>query len=210
MDHSKDPSYVLASLSQAQLAQTLFPIGELAKTEVRRLAHEYGLSSVADKPESQDLCFIPDGDTSGFLKKHLPADRPGEIVESDGTRLGEHQGLGTYTIGQRKGLGIATGKPRYVLELRVASNQLVVGDPDELLRSRMEVEELNWIQDFPQRAWVKYRHQTPGADAVLTPLGEDRLTVSFDTPQSALTPGQVSVFYHGDEVLGGGTIASIL
>lgn len=211
LDQSKDQSYVLASLTQEQLSQTLFPIGELAKSEVRRLAHELGLSSVADKPESQDLCFIPDGDTAGFLKKNLPnAEQPGEIVESDGTRLGEHQGLGYYTVGQRKGLGIATGKPRYVLELRVASNQLVVGDPDELLRSGMEVEELNWIQRMPERAWVKYRHQTPGADATLA-FGpdNDRLMVSFDTPQRALTPGQVSVFYDGDEVLGGGTIASI-
>ena len=211
VDSSKDQSYVLASLTQQQLSHTLFPVGELAKSEVRRLAHELGLSSVADKPESQDLCFIPDGDTSGFLRKHLPnAEQPGEIVESDGTRLGEHSGLGYYTVGQRKGLGIATGKPRYVLELRVASNQLVVGDPDELLRSAMEVEELNWIQPVPRRAWVKYRHQTPGADASLVEADGGRVLVNFDAPQRALTPGQVSVFYQGDEVLGGGTIAKIL
>ena len=208
LDHNKDQSYVLASLTQEQLAWTLFPVGELAKSEVRRLAHEFGLASVADKAESQDLCFIPDGDTSGFLRKHL-SDQPGTIVESDGTPLGEHQGLAHYTVGQRKGLGIATGKPRYVLELRMADNQLVVGDPEELLRSEMEVEELNWIQQFSERAWVKYRHKTPGADARLARLGDDRLTVSFDTPQRALTPGQVSVFYQGDEVLGGGTIAHI-
>lgn len=208
VDENKDQSYVLASLTQEQLSHTLFPVGELSKVDVRRLAEEFGLNSVANKAESQDLCFIPDGDTSGFLSKHLP-DQPGTIVESDGTPLGEHQGLAHYTVGQRKGLGIATGKPRYVLELRVAANQLVVGDPEELLRSEMEVEELNWIQDFSERAWVKYRHKTPGAEATLHRLGDDRLTVRFDTPQRALTPGQVSVFYAGDEVLGGGTIAEI-
>lgn len=208
LDENKDQSYVLASLTQEQLAHTLFPVGELCKAEVRRLAQEFGLSSVANKAESQDLCFIPDGDTSGFLRKHL-ADRPGQIVESDGTPLGQHQGLAHYTVGQRKGLGIATGKPRYVLELRMADNRLVVGDPEELLRSEMEVEELNWIANFSERAWVKYRHKTPGADASLRRLADDRLTVHFDAPQRALTPGQVSVFYAGDEVLGGGTIANI-
>ena len=209
VDANKDQSYVLASLTQEQLAWTLFPVGELSKPQVRQLAHDLGLSSVANKAESQDLCFIPDGDTRGFLRKHLP-DQPGAIVDSDGTQIGEHQGLAHYTVGQRKGLGVATGTPRYVLELRVADNQLVVGDPEELLHAQMEVEELNWIQDFSSRAWVKYRHKTPGADANLERLSDDRLTVSFDTPQRALTPGQVSVFYQGDEVLGGGTIAHIL
>jgi len=208
LDENKDQSYVLASLSQQQLAHTLFPVGELSKSQVRELARELGLASVADKAESQDLCFIPDGDTRGFLSKHLP-EQPGLIVESDGTPVGEHVGLAHYTVGQRKGLGIATGKPRYVLELRMADNQLVVGDPEELLRSQMEVEELNWIQPFSQRAWVKYRHRTPGADASLRWLDPQRLEVRFDHPQRALTPGQVSVFYQGDEVLGGGTIAQI-
>lgn len=208
-DPKKDQSYVLASLTQEQLAHTWFPIGELEKSEVRRLAEELGLTSVAHKAESQDLCFIPDGDTAGYLRQHLPqAERKGQIVERDGTPLGEHQGLAYYTVGQRKGLGIATGKPRYVLELRVASNQLVVGDEEELLQSHMVVDELNWLQARPSRAYVKFRHQTPGAEAALEGRGES-VRVDFDTPQKALTPGQVAVFYHGDEVLGGGTIAVV-
>ncbi len=207
VDSSKDQSYVLASLTQEQLSQSLFPIGELAKSEVRRLAHELGLSAVADKPESQDLCFIPDGDTAGYLRKHLDIpDVPGEIVERDGKVIGEHSGVAYFTVGQRKGLGIAVGKPRYVLELRVANNQ--VGDMDELLESQMVVEELNWLQPIPERANVKYRHQTPAAMASLQ-LSGDRVVVSFDEPQKALTPGQVCVFYQGDEVLGGGTIAQV-
>lgn len=209
VDSSKDQSYVLASLTQEQLSQSLFPIGELAKSEVRRLAHELGLSAVADKPESQDLCFIPDGDTAGYLRKHLDVpDTPGEIVERDGKVIGEHSGVAYFTVGQRKGLGIAVGKPRYVLELRVANNQVVVGDIDELLESQMTVEELNWLQPIPERAYVKYRHQTPPAMANLELAGE-RVLVRFDEPQKALTPGQVCVFYQGDEVLGGGTIAQV-
>lgn len=210
LDAAKDQSYVLASLTQEQLSQTLFPLGEVSKSETRRLARELGLTSVADKPESQDLCFIPDGDTAGFLRKNLPnGDVPGEIVERDGSVLGKHAGVAYFTVGQRKGLGIATGRPRYVLELNVADNRVVVGDTDDLLRGAMEVEEINWIREPAVRATVKYRHQTPGADATLTPNG-DNLLVSFDQPQRALTPGQSAVFYDGEEVLGGGTIASIL
>jgi len=206
-DEHKDQSYVLASLTQEQLAFSLFPVGELHKSEVRELASQLGLDSVANKPESQDLCFIPDGDTAGFLRPHME-ERPGKIVESDGREIGDHDGLGYYTIGQRKGLGIATGKPRYVLELRVADNQLVVGDVDDLLKSEMWVDELNWLWPLPERAPVKYRHTTRPAPASLQMDGE-RLHVRFDEPQKALTPGQAAVFYNGDEVLGGGTIATV-
>lgn len=209
LDSSKDQSYVLASLTQQQLSRSLFPIGELAKSEVRQLARDLGLSSVAEKPESQDLCFIPDGDTAGYLRKHLPQpEQPGQILERDGQVLGEHSGVAYFTVGQRKGLGIATGKPRYVLELRVAENQVVVGDLEDLLESQMVVEELNWIQPVPQRAQIKYRHQTP-ADWARLELEGDRLRVHFDAPQKALTPGQVCVVYQGEEVLGGGTIARV-
>lgn len=209
LDASKDQSYVLASLTQAQLSRSLFPIGELAKSQVRDLARELGLDSVANKPESMDLCFIPDGDTAGFLRKELGEMRSGEILEKDGTVLGRHEGVELYTVGQRKGLGIATGKPRYVMELRVASGQVVVGDVDDLMASTMEVEELSWIQPVPERAWVKFRHATPGAEARLENIEPHRLRVHFDQPQRALTPGQAAVFYQGDEVLGGGTIASV-
>lgn len=212
LDPAKDQSYVLGALTQEQLSQTLFPLGELTKPEVRQLARELGLVSVAEKPESQDLCFIPDGDTAGFLKRNLSEGKSeaGEIVDARGNRLGEHAGLAYYTVGQRKGLGIATGKPRYVLELNVATNQVVVGDPEELLRSRMTVEEVNWIHKPVDRAHVKYRHQTPGADASLTTRSDGTVEVTFDSPQRALTPGQTAVFYADDEVLGGGSIGEIL
>ena len=208
-DYQKDQSYVLASLNQKQLGRIRFPIGEIDKTEVRALARELGLHSVADKPESQDLCFIPDGNTSGFLEQHLPPMPAGEIVDRSGNVVGAHQGLGRYTIGQRRGLGLATGKPRYVLELNVADNRLVVGDPQELLEQTMAVEELNWIQSMQDRVSVQYRSTASGANASLSSLGPDLLGVKFDEPQRALAPGQAAVFYEGDEVLGGGTIARV-
>lgn len=210
-DHHKDQSYVLASLTQEQLAHVLFPIGELEKSRVRELARELELHSVANKPESQDLCFIPDGDTAGFLGKHLPEQKPGVIVESSGKVVGKHQGLGLYTIGQRRGLGIATGEPRYVLELNVANNQLIVGDSQELEHSLMEVEEVAWLQPGThERASVKYRSTTGEAPASIRNGEGGNVFVEFDTPQRALAPGQAAVFYDGEEVLGGGTIAEVL
>jgi tRNA-specific 2-thiouridylase len=182
----------------------------MEKSQVRQLAQDFELHSMAHKAESQDLCFIPDGDTAGFLGKHLPALQPGEIVDSSGEVVGQHKGLGYYTIGQRRGLGIATGKPRYVLELNLASNQLLVGDEEELEHSRMLVDELSWLQPGPHlRAGVKYRSTTAEAPADLEDHGET-LRVRFHQPQRALAPGQAAVFYDGEEVLGGGTIAEIL
>lgn len=208
-DAHKDQSYVLASLTQKQLHHIRFPIGELSKADVRQMAQELGLSNVAGKSDSQDLCFIPDGDTAGFLDKHLQA-AGGTIVDRSGRVLGEHRGLTHYTVGQRRGLGLATGQPRYVLELNVANNQLVVGEADDLLEQTMIVDEMNWIQPgIPARAHVKYRSTTPGADASLRDLGDGNVEVRFDEPQRALAPGQAAVFYDGDEVLGGGTIAAI-
>lgn len=213
-DARKDQSYVLASLTQEQLSHTLFPVGELDKLRVRELARELGLG-VADKAESQDLCFIPDGDTRGFLDQHVEGRKAGLIVDSAGQVLGHHEGLNHYTVGQRRGLGVngvagAAARPRYVLELDVRSNRLVVGDVEELYCQTMVVDELNWIQPGPpQRCLVKYRSTTPGAEAELHPLGPDRLEVRFVTPQRALAPGQVAVFYAGLEVLGGGTIAEV-
>jgi tRNA-uridine 2-sulfurtransferase len=211
-DAHKDQSYVLAGLTMEQLRRVQFPIGEYTKAEVREMAIALELHAVANKPESQDLCFIPDGNTAGFLEKHLPAREPGAIVDSGGKTIGKHNGLGYYTIGQRRGLGIAEPKPKYVLELNVANNQLIVGDDNELDKIAMEVEELNWIQ--PQstlnlRAGVKYRSTTPEAPATLEPIGPDLLSIRFDEVQRALAPGQAAVFYQGDEVIGGGTILKI-
>ena len=211
-DRHKDQSYVLASLTQEQMAHVLFPIGEMDKAQVRQLAQDFQLDSVAGKAESQDLCFIPDGDTAGFLGRHLPVLEPGEIVDSSGHVVGKHRGLGYYTIGQRRGLGIATGKPRYVLEINLASNQLVVGDELELEHRTMEVEELSWLQpDPPTTASVKYRSTTAEAPADIKNSEEPgRILVHFHQAQRALAPGQAAVFYAGDEVLGGGTIARIV
>lgn len=208
-DLAKDQSYVLASLTQSQLARIRFPVGSYAKPEIRQMALELELG-VAHKKESMDLCFIPDGDTAGFLSQRLEAQSPGPIVDSSGKRLGEHGGLGLYTIGQRKGLGIATGKPRYVLELQVAQNTLVVGDSEELDKVGIRVDELNWIAgEFPYRAEIQYRSTHRGCSGRLEgSLDDPEISVRFDEPQKALNPGQAAVFYHDEVVLGGGTIAS--
>jgi tRNA-specific 2-thiouridylase len=208
-DLAKDQSYVLASLTQAQLSRIRFPVGLYGKPEIRSMAVDLELG-VAHKKESMDLCFIPDGDTAGFLSQHLAGQAPGPITDSSGKVLGEHGGLGLYTIGQRKGLGIATGKPRYVLELDVVQNTLVVGDPEALDRAGIRVEELNWIaSEFPYQAEIQYRSTHRGCAGRLEGSLSDReIAVHFEQPQKALNPGQAAVFYRGDEVLGGGTIAS--
>lgn len=207
-DLAKDQSYVLASLTQAQLSKIRFPLGSYGKPDIRQIAVELELG-VAHKKESMDLCFIPDGDTAGFLTSRLQTQKPGPIKDADGSVIGEHGGLGLYTIGQRKGLGIATGKPRYVLELQVAQNTLVVGNYDELDKVGMKVEELNWIaSEFPTQAEIQYRSTHRGCAGRLEgSLSDEEITVRFDEPQKAINPGQAAVFYHGDEVLGGGTIS---
>jgi len=213
-DLAKDQSYVLASLTQAQLSKIMMPVGMYGKAEIRKMAEEMGLG-VAHKKESMDLCFIPDGDTAGFLNKRMKTLKPGPIVDKSGEKLGEHSGLGAFTIGQRKGLGIATGRPRYVLELKVASNTLVVGGTDDLERAGMRVDELNWIdpgfaRGLPggQSASIQYRSTHRGAPGTVkgTPDGTE-VSVHFEEAQSALSPGQAAVFYRGEEVVGGGTIA---
>ncbi len=207
-DIAKDQSYVLASLTQAQLSKIRFPVGFYSKPEIRQIAVDLELG-VAHKKESMDLCFIPDGDTAGFLTSRLQTQKPGPIKDAGGTTIGEHGGLGLYTIGQRKGLGIATGKPRYVLELQVAQNTLVVGDFDELDKAGMTVDELTWITpEFPTKADIQYRSTHRGCPGTLEGrLQDSEITVRFDQPQKAINPGQAAVFYHGDEVLGGGTIS---
>lgn len=208
-DFAKDQSYVLASLTQKQLASIRFPLGGYTKSEIRTLAQELKLI-VAKKKESMDLCFIPDGDTAGFLRRHLGEPAPGPIKDTEGTSLGQHPGLGIYTIGQRKGLGIAMGEPRYVVDQNVKTNTLVLGRAEELDRAGILVDELNWITtDMPTDAMTQYRSTHRGCPSYLKGcLNDTTITVTFQEPQRALNPGQAAVFYHEDEVLGGGTIAS--
>lgn len=215
-DFVKDQSYVLASLTQEQLSKIIMPVGIYGKDEIRRMAAELELG-VAHKKESMDLCFIPDGDTAGFLNKRMKTLKPGPIKDASGEVLGEHQGLGAFTIGQRKGLGIATGKPRYVLELQVANNTLVVGGADGLERAGMVVDELNWIDpnyvDYlnarDKSLAIQYRSTHRGAPGRLEgAAGDEEIKVHFEEAQSALSPGQAAVFYRDDEVVGGGTISS--
>ena len=188
----------------------MFPVGDYAKPEVREMAKRFGLP-VADKDESQDLCFLADGDYRRFLREWVPGlAQPGPIVNGDGEVLGQHSGLPDYTIGQRKGLGIAAPEPLYVLRKEAESNRLIVGPRNELGHERLMVANVNWIAgDAPQesiRAKVKIRYQAREAAAQITPLPDERAEVLFDEPVRDATPGQGAVFYDGERVLGGGII----
>ncbi len=211
VDGNKDQSYVLYQLTQEQLSRLILPMGELTKQQVREAAREAGLA-VADKPESMELCFIPDGDTQGFLKARVPqAFTPGEIVSRSGAVLGTHQGIAAYTVGQRKGLGIAHATPLYVLDLDPAANRVIVGEEQELAASVCRVEEVRWMAipglTEPLAAQVKVRYRSGKLPARLVPDGES-VRVEFDQPvQGGVSPGQAAVFYDGDVVLGGGWIA---
>lgn len=211
VDANKDQSYVLYQLTQEQLSHMVLPMGDLTKARVREIAQEAGLA-VADKPESMELCFIPDGDTQGFLKARVPqAFTPGEIVNRSGAVLGTHQGIAAYTVGQRKGLGIAQATPLYVLELDPAANRVIVGEEKELAASTCKVEEVRWMAiaglTEPLVAQVKVRYRGDKRPARLLPDGES-VRVEFDQPvQGGVSPGQAAVFYEGDVVLGGGWIA---
>ena len=214
VDPSKDQSYFLFSLTQDQLAQAVFPVGDQAKEAVRAYARERRLP-VADKPDSQEICFIPDNDYAAFVSKRAPAAaRPGAIVDEKGQVLAAHDGVHRFTVGQRKGLGLpssATGKPMYVLALRPAERQVVVGPRSSLERTALTASEVNWIGDRPGRgeslrATVQIRHRHLPAAATVRALGDARAEVTFDTPQIAITPGQAVVFYAEDVVVGGGWI----
>jgi tRNA-specific 2-thiouridylase len=216
VDPAKDQTYFLFGLTQPQLARTLFPLGEMAKPAVRELARGFDLA-VAEKGDSQEICFVPNGDYAAFLSAYMKdagVEDPrthGEIVTSDGRALGEHQGVHHFTVGQRRGLGIATGEPLYVIRTDPATQRVTVGGDDELWRESFFAREVNWVSiaapEAPVAVTVKIRNKHQAAPATLHPTGEPgRVEVVFAAPQRAVTPGQAAVFYDGDLVLGGGWI----
>lgn len=213
-DESKDQSYFLFGLTQEQLARTEFPLGELTKREVRQIARRLAVP-VAEKPESQEICFVPSGDYVRFIEGYLQEqgsalrDDAGEIVSLSGEVLGRHNGLRHYTVGQRRGLGFAAGRPLYVAEIDLAKNRLVVGDDEDLRRTTCEVRDVNWIAFEPTasvRARVRIRNRHQPAEGEIEPQGDSRARVTFREAQRAITPGQAAVFYAGERVLGGGWI----
>lgn len=209
-DRSKDQSYFLFGLTQAQLRKAAFPLGDLDKADVRAKARTLGLE-VADKPDSQELCFVNSGERSAFIRARVPDLRDaGDIVTSDGTPVGRHQGVHHFTVGQRKGLGLAAGVPLYVLAVDAERSQVTVGARAELDRRTLTASQVNWVAGpapaGPLRVDAQIRYQHRAAPATVEPLDGARVRVSFDDAQSAITPGQAVVFYLGDEVVGGGWI----
>ena len=214
-DRSKDQTYFLFGLTQEQLSRTLFPLGEMCKPDVREEAKRAGLR-LFEKPDSQEICFVPGGNYKQFLDayleeqgEHIP-DTAGELVTTTGEVVGSHEGIHNFTIGQRKGLGVATGSPLYVLEIRGDKREVVVGAADELLSSTLRAKRVNWIavDDLraPMRVVAKIRHRHEPASATVEKTGDDEVLVTFDQPQRAITPGQAVVFYDEDIVIGGGWI----
>ena len=215
MDAAKDQTYFLFGLAQEQLAHTLFPLGEYEKSRVRELAAELGIAT-AGKPDSQEICFVPNGDYAAFIDAYFrdqgiqPASTRGEIVSREGRVLGEHAGVHHFTVGQRKGIGIAAAEPLYVIATDPPSQRVVVGSNDALLRRDFQARQVNWISIAPPatpvRAHVRIRNKHVPALATVTPMTPDSVRVEFDEPQRAITPGQGAVFYGGDLVLGGAWI----
>ena len=210
LDPGKDQSYFLFTLTQAQLARALFPVGHLYKEEVRAYARACGLS-VADKPDSQELCFVADRNTAHFVESRQPAvARVGPIRDQHGRQVGNHGGVHRFTVGQRKGLGLSTSVPLYVLSIDAAENTLTVGPRPALERTSLTASSVNWISGTPPispcQVTARIRHRHPDAPAIVEPLPGDRVAVVFEEPQSAVAPGQAVVFYDGDTVLGGGWI----
>ncbi len=212
VDPAKDQAYFLFSLTQDQLARAVFPVGEVAKDTVRAYARRLSLP-VAEKPDSQEICFVPDDDYAAFVETRAPGiDRGGTIVDEHGRTLGTHAGIHRFTVGQRKGLGIAPapdGAPRYVLALRPVDHQVVVGPRAALERTALTASHVNWITDPPagtRRVTAQIRHRHTPAPAVVRALADARAELTFDAPQLAITPGQAVVFYDGDIVVGGGWI----
>jgi tRNA-specific 2-thiouridylase len=208
LDPSKDQSYFLFTLTQGQLAKTLFPVGMFQKQHVRELAAAFGLP-VAQKHESQEICFIHDNDYAGFLERNGLRQASGEIVTTDGTTIGHHAGTHRYTIGQRKGLGIAWKHPLHVVEIDSQRNRIVVAEASVLKCSQLTAAKASWIQspqaaEFAASCRIRYRHGPAPCRVVM--LSEDQFEVQFEQPQTSVTPGQAAVLYAGDSVLGGGWI----
>ena len=215
-DTSKDQTYFLFGLTQEQLSRTLFPLGDMTKPEVRELAKKHGLA-LAEKPDSQEICFVPGGDYKNFIDAYLAEegeslpDTAGELVTTDGKVIGEHDGIHNFTVGQRKGLGVATGSPLYVIQIKGDARQVVVGNQEDLYTPTLRAHRINLISvddlSQPMRVTVKIRHRHEAAPATLEKSGDNEVLVTFDQPQRAVTPGQAAVFYDGDVVVGGGWIA---
>jgi tRNA-specific 2-thiouridylase len=213
MDKEKDQSYFLYTMTQDQLSHTLFPVGLFTKSEIRKKARDWGLP-VAERPESQEICFIPDNNYVDFLKKRKPeAFLSGPIVNSEGQVLGHHNGIMHFTVGQRRGLGIAAPHPLYVLEINTSKNEIVVGPNECLYKKDLIADQVNWISgdmivsQVPAKARIRYKHKE--AEALLVALDSEIIRVEFEKTQRAITPGQAVVFYERDVVLGGGTILPI-
>jgi tRNA-specific 2-thiouridylase len=209
-DPNRDQSYFLFSLTEDQLARAVFPLGSLSKPEVRDRARRLGLG-VADKPDSQEICFVPDGDYAGFVERRAPGvARAGAIVTRQGETLGSHGGVHRFTIGQRKGLGVSAGRPLYVLHIDARSGEVTVGPREALERTTLEATGVNWLAVDPPSRWtaasVQIRHRHAPAAAQVRAIDGDRAECRFDEPQPAITPGQAAVFYDGDVVMGGGWI----
>jgi tRNA-specific 2-thiouridylase len=214
IDAEKDQSYVLHGIKREVLPHLLFPVGEYTKPQIRQFAREAGLLGVAEKPDSVEICFVPSGRHTDVVRARRPeVVRAGSIVEKDGTVLGEHDGLDRFTVGQRKGLGVATGSKRFVLELLPESNTVIVGDESDLFAPGLVAKDVNWLIDVPAAprpctAKIRYRHAGVPATVTATPNGGAE--VRFDAPQPAVTPGQAVAFYAGTRVLGGGWIERAL
>ena len=214
-DLSKDQTYFLFGITQEQLSRTMFPLGEMTKPHVRELAAKCGLA-IAEKPDSQEICFVPGGDYKRFIDAYLAEqgeslpDMAGDLVTTHGEVIGEHSGIHNFTVGQRKGLGVATGSPLYVIQISGANKQVVVGGDEHLYSRTLRAKRVNLIavDDLrePMRVAVKIRHRHEPAPAVIERAGEDEILATFDEPQRAITPGQAAVFYDGDVVVGGGWI----
>jgi len=215
-DHSKDQTYFLFGLTQDQLSRTLFPLGDMTKPEVRELARKHGLA-LAEKPDSQEICFVPGGDYKRFIDAYLAEqgeslpDTSGHVVTTSGEVIGEHGGIHNFTVGQRKGLGVATGNPLYVIQISGAGKQVTVGSDEHLYSRRLRTKRVNLISvdelREPMRVAVKIRHRHEPAPAMIEKSGDDEILATFDEPQRAITPGQAAVFYDGEIVVGGGWIA---
>ncbi len=214
-DQSKDQTYFLFGLTQDQLSRTLFPLGDMTKPEVRELAAKHGLA-IAEKPDSQEICFVPGGDYKRFIDAYLGEqgeslpDTAGELVTTDGRVIGEHTGIHNFTVGQRKGLGVATGSPLYVIQISGANKQVIVGGDKHLYSKNLRARRVNLISvddlTEPMRVTVKIRHRHQPAAATIERAGNEEILVTFDEAQRAITPGQAAVFYDGDVVVGGGWI----